>query len=104
MGVAADSAGRWYEVSDAPPGEKDAAGWQRVLAVFVQGKDWQFRGWPFKARAAMPLLEICSGLTSTYSAAQPLVVCIILGLRVAGDAPIRLRTRRAGEDRTSHPH
>ena len=48
--MAAGSEARWYEVSDAPPGERDAKGWQRVLAVFVQGKDWQFRGWPFKAR------------------------------------------------------
>ena len=62
VGFAADSAGRWYEVSDAPPGEKDAAGWQRVLAVFVQGKDWQFRGWPFKARGSHACCRVRSSV------------------------------------------
>ncbi len=71
VGVAADSTGRWYEVSDAPPGEKDAAGWQRVLAVFVQGKDWQFRGWPFKARSS----RVCCSKPSWVHQLKPARRC-----------------------------
>ncbi|KAL2652820.1 hypothetical protein R1flu_020948 [Riccia fluitans] len=36
-----------YEVRDKPTGfsKKD---WERVVAVFVLGKEWQFKDWPFK--------------------------------------------------------
>ncbi|KAL5702244.1 accessory factor associated with RNA polymerase II [Ranunculus cassubicifolius] len=36
-----------YEVRDKPSGLK-AEDWDRVVAVFVLGKEWQFKDWPFK--------------------------------------------------------
>lgn len=36
-----------YEVRDKPSALK-AEDWDRVVAVFVLGKDWQFKDWPFK--------------------------------------------------------
>jgi RNA pol II accessory factor, Cdc73 family, C-terminal len=42
-----------YHITDKAP----AAGhpdWKRVVAVFVQGVNWQFKDWPFKARAPSP--------------------------------------------------
>lgn len=36
-----------YEVRDKPSALK-ADDWDRVVAVFVLGKDWQFKAWPFK--------------------------------------------------------
>lgn len=38
-----------YEVRDKVQGltSKD---WERVVAIFVLGKDWQFKGWPFSDR------------------------------------------------------
>lgn len=36
-----------YEVRDKPSALK-ADDWDRVVAVFVLGKDWQFKDWPFK--------------------------------------------------------
>lgn len=41
-----------YHVTDAAPDKRDPT-WRRVVAVFVQGKDWQFRGWPFKVQATI---------------------------------------------------
>lgn len=29
------------------PGRLSAAEWDRVVAVFVQGPAWQFKGWPW---------------------------------------------------------
>ena len=42
-----------YHVTDRAPdrGSKD---WARVVAVFVTGAAWQFKGWPFKARTHRP--------------------------------------------------
>ena len=48
IGLPTGSEPRWYEITDEPPAANDTSGWKRVLAVFVQGKDWQFRGWPFQ--------------------------------------------------------
>ena len=36
-----------YEVRDKPSGLKPED-WDRVVAVFVLGKEWQFKDWPFK--------------------------------------------------------
>lgn len=36
-----------YEVRDKPSALK-ADDWDRVVAVFVLGKEWQFKDWPFK--------------------------------------------------------
>lgn len=36
-----------YEVRDKPSALK-AEDWDRVVAVFVLGKEWQFKEWPFK--------------------------------------------------------
>ncbi|RAL44272.1 unnamed protein product [Cuscuta campestris] len=36
-----------YEVRDKPSSLK-TDDWDRVVAVFVLGKDWQFKSWPFK--------------------------------------------------------
>ncbi|KAJ6846581.1 protein CDC73-like protein [Iris pallida] len=36
-----------YEVRDKPSGFKPDD-WDRVVAVFVLGKEWQFKDWPFK--------------------------------------------------------
>ncbi|EPS68631.1 hypothetical protein M569_06137 [Genlisea aurea] len=36
-----------YEVRDKPSSLK-SDDWDRVVAVFVLGKDWQFKDWPFK--------------------------------------------------------
>ncbi|CAH9099628.1 unnamed protein product [Cuscuta europaea] len=36
-----------YEVRDKPSALK-AEDWDRVVAVFVLGKEWQFKSWPFK--------------------------------------------------------
>lgn len=35
-----------YRVVDNP-GRLSAAEWERVVAVFVQGPAWQFKGWPW---------------------------------------------------------
>ena len=39
-----------YVVSEKAPDKGDRATWSRVVAVFVQGKEWQFRDWPFAVR------------------------------------------------------
>jgi parafibromin len=39
-----------YHVTDVVPPAK-SPDWQRVVAVVVQGKPWQFRDWPFKGAA-----------------------------------------------------
>jgi hypothetical protein len=39
-----------YQVTDSVPA-KGSPDWQRVVAVIVQGKPWQFRDWPFKGAA-----------------------------------------------------
>lgn len=36
-----------YHAMEGCPARTDAT-WRRVVAVFVQGKKWQFKGWPFK--------------------------------------------------------
>jgi hypothetical protein len=36
-----------FEVRDKPASLK-ADDWARVVAVFVLGKEWQFKDWPFK--------------------------------------------------------
>ena len=36
-----------YHAMEGCPAKTDAT-WRRVVAVFVQGKKWQFKGWPFK--------------------------------------------------------
>lgn len=38
-----------YEVRDKVAG-LTAKDWERVVAIFVLGKDWQFKGWPFSDR------------------------------------------------------
>lgn len=42
-----DAAPPAYEVRDKPSALK-AEDWDRVVAVFVLGKEWQFKEWPFK--------------------------------------------------------
>ena len=57
MEVVARSIGReppaTYHVTDRAP-DKGSKDWARVVAVFVTGAAWQFKGWPFKARAHRP--------------------------------------------------
>ncbi|KDP40199.1 hypothetical protein JCGZ_02197 [Jatropha curcas] len=36
-----------YDVRDKPSALK-AEDWDRVVAVFILGKEWQFKDWPFK--------------------------------------------------------
>lgn len=45
-----------FVVSEKAPDAGDKAAWSRVLAVFVQGKEWQFREWPFQVRLEPPVL------------------------------------------------
>ena len=45
-----------YHITDVAPDKKDNA-WGRVVAVFVQGKAWQFRDWPFQVRLDQVLLS-----------------------------------------------
>ena len=40
-----------YHALEGCPAKTDAT-WRRVVAVFVQGKKWQFKGWPFKVQSA----------------------------------------------------
>ena len=43
-----------YVVTEKAPEKGDKAAWSRVVAVFVQGKEWQFRDWPFQVRPRGP--------------------------------------------------
>lgn len=57
-----------YHVTDAAPDKRDPS-WRRVVAVFVQGKDWQFRGWPFKVDGF--LMPASSGPNCRYTSILP---------------------------------
>ncbi len=59
IGLAAGAEPRYYEITDEPPAMNDTNGWKRVLAVFVQGKDWQFRGWPFQVCQILTQAGFC---------------------------------------------
>lgn len=50
-----------YEVRDKIVGltSKD---WERVVAIFVLGKDWQFKGWPFSDR--VEIFNKCKSVSS----------------------------------------
>ena len=39
---------RYRIVNKAP--EKKSHDWKRVVAVFVSGANWQFKGWPFEVK------------------------------------------------------
>ncbi len=53
-----------YHVTDTAPAPLDQA-WRRVVAVFVQGKEWQFRDWPFPVRPPPVVLAGCCGCHPT---------------------------------------
>mmetsp|Transcript_6388 Transcript_6388/g.18404 ORF Transcript_6388/g.18404 Transcript_6388/m.18404 type:complete len:487 (-) Transcript_6388:337-1797(-) len=57
-----------YHVTDAAPDKRDPT-WRRVVAVFVQGKDWQFRGWPFKGVEEGDMVDSFSRMLAVYLAA-----------------------------------
>ncbi len=39
-----------YHITERAP-KPGSSDWHRVVAVFVTGQTWQFKGWPHKARA-----------------------------------------------------
>ena len=39
-----------YQLTDRAP-DRGSRDWQRVVAVFVTGAAWQFKGWPFRVRS-----------------------------------------------------
>jgi len=46
-----------YEVTDKTPEQKQE--WERVVAVFVTGATWQFKGFPDPVPPPSPLLPAC---------------------------------------------
>lgn len=48
-----------YRVVDNP-GRLSAAEWERVVAVFVQGPAWQFKGWPWDGNPVQIFANICA--------------------------------------------
>ncbi|CAH1643533.1 unnamed protein product [Spodoptera littoralis] len=48
-----------YRVVDNP-GRLSAAEWDRVVAVFVQGPAWQFKGWPWDGNPVQIFANICA--------------------------------------------
>ena len=57
-----------YEVIDSPL-RLSSADWERVVAVFAMGKDWQFKGW--KWPTAVDVFNNCLGVYLQYVEAPP---------------------------------
>lgn len=60
-----------YEVRDKVQGltSKD---WERVVAIFVLGKDWQFKGWPFSDR--VEIFNKCKSFPALYLKTKDIVL------------------------------
>ena len=56
-----------YEITDKPPDKKDSKSWARVVAVFVSGKEWQFKDWPFKGADEGDLVETFNKVRGFYA-------------------------------------
>ena len=56
-----------YEITDKPPDKKDSKSWARVVAVFVSGKEWQFKDWPFKGAEEGDLVETFNKVRGFYA-------------------------------------
>lgn len=55
-----------YRVTDEAP-SRDSKDWQRVVAVFVSGKAWQFKDWPFKGADEGDLVDLFSKIRGFYA-------------------------------------
>ena len=55
-----------YEVTDKAP-HKKSEDWARVVAVFVSGKEWQFKDWPFKGADEGDLVETFQKVRGFYA-------------------------------------
>ncbi|KAK9838857.1 hypothetical protein WJX74_004666 [Apatococcus lobatus] len=54
-----------YHAMEGCPAKTDAT-WRRVVAVFVQGKKWQFKGWPFKGAEQGDLVDTFSRILGIH--------------------------------------
>ena len=62
-----------YEVTDKAP-HKRSEDWARVVAVFVSGKEWQFKDWPFRGADDGDLVDTFQkirGFYATYDTEAP---------------------------------
>lgn len=62
-----------YEVTDKAP-HKRSEDWARVVAVFVSGKEWQFKDWPFRGADDGDLVDTFQkvrGFYATYDTEPP---------------------------------
>ena len=55
-----------YEVTDKAP-DKRSPDWARVVAVFVSGKEWQFKNWPFKGADDGDLVDCFQKVKGFYA-------------------------------------
>ena len=55
-----------YRVTDEVP-SRDSKEWQCVVAVFVSGKAWQFKDWPFKGADEGDLVETFAKVRGFYA-------------------------------------
>jgi parafibromin len=55
-----------YRVTDEVP-SRDSKDWQCVVAVFVSGKAWQFKDWPFKGADEGDLVETFAKVRGFYA-------------------------------------
>ena len=56
-----------YEVTDKAP-HKRSEDWARVVAVFVSGKEWQFKDWPFRGADDGDLVDTFQKIRGFYPA------------------------------------
>lgn len=55
-----------YRITDEAP-SRDSKDWQCVVAVFVSGKAWQFKDWPFKGADEGDLVDLFSKVRGFYA-------------------------------------
>jgi parafibromin len=55
-----------YEVTDKAP-HKRSEDWARVVAVFVSGKEWQFKDWPFRGADDGDLVDTFQKIRGFYA-------------------------------------
>ncbi|EEH54096.1 PAF1 complex protein Cdc73 [Micromonas pusilla CCMP1545] len=55
-----------YEVTDKAP-DKRSPDWARVVAVFVSGKEWQFKNWPFQGADDGDLVDCFQKVKGFYA-------------------------------------
>ncbi len=70
-----------YHAMEGCPAKTDAT-WRRVVAVFVQGKKWQFKGWPFAVRLLFPFTMHTAWYSVTNVQNDSLVRFPLTGLSV----------------------